>query len=149
MKIVNCFPFTFGAQMEPAPAVQAYCYLIRLNTGFWVTFMVDTGAAGTCLHGVPAWRIQRQLRPETSENASGVGGSCLYYGERAILVFLDTDQNTVSRTLNRLDVQAITLRDIVANRGIPSIPSLLGRDILNRWKLTYDCPNSVMYLTSP
>ena len=149
MKVINCFHSTFGAQMEPAPAVQAYCYLIKLRMGFWVTFMVDTGAAGTCLHGVPAWRVQRHLRPETLEPASGVGGSCLYYGERAILVFADNQQNIVSRTLNRLDIQAISARDIVANHGIPSVPSLIGRDILNRWALTYDCTKGVMCLTVP
>jgi hypothetical protein len=133
--------------MEPAPAVQAYCYFSRLNMGFWVTFMVDTGAAGTCLHGVPAWRVQRHMRPTTLLPASGVGGPCYYYGERATLVFVDTNKNIIARTLNRIDIQAITPRDIIANQGIPSIPSLLGRDILNKWKLSYDCPNSVMCLT--
>jgi len=42
--------------MEPAPAVQAYCYLTRLNTGFWVTFMVVLGQQEqpcmACLLGV-------------------------------------------------------------------------------------------------
>jgi len=147
--IINCFPSTFGAQMEPAPAVQAYCYLTRLNTGFWVTFMVDTGAAGTALHGVPAWRVQRHMRPETLLPASGVGGSCYYYGERATLVFVDNKQNPIAKTLNRIDIQAITPRDIIASQGIPSVPSLLGRDILNRRKLNYDCPNNVMCLEAP
>lgn len=135
--------------MEPAPAVQAYCYLTRLKTGFWVTFMVDTGAAGTTLHGVPAWRVQRRMRPETLLPASGVGGSCYYYGERATLVFIDTDQNNVVRTLNRIDIQTITPRDIIASQGIPSVPSLLGRDILNRWKFNYDYQNGIMCLLAP
>jgi predicted aspartyl protease len=149
MKVINCFHSTFGSQMEPAPAVQAYCYIIRLNTGFWVTFMVDTGASGTCLHGVPAWRIQRRLRPDTVLPASGIGGSCYYYGERATLIFADERRNAVPRTLNRLDIQVISARDILANRGIPSIPSLIGRDILNHWKFTYDCPSGVMCLIAP
>ena len=149
MRIINCFPNTFGAQMEPAPAVQAYCYFTRLQIGSWVTFMVDTVAAGTTLHGVSAWRIQRHMRPETLLPASGVGGSCVYYGERAVLVFIDSDNNPLSKTLNRIDIQAITPRDIIANQGIPSIPSLLGRDILNRWKFEYDYPNSTMRLITP
>lgn len=149
MKVISCFPSTFGRPMEPAPAVQAYCYLVRLEIGFWITFMVDTGAAGTCLHGAPAWRIQRHMRLTTLLPASGVGGSCNYYGERATLIFVDTNRNPIARTLNRIDIQVITPRDVVANRGIPRVPSLLGRDILNKWKLNYDYPNGVMCLEAP
>lgn len=135
--------------MEPAPTVQAYCYLARLKAGFWVTFMVDTGAAGTCLNGASAWRIQRHMRPKTILPASGISGSCNYYGERATLVFVDTNKNPVARTLNRIDIQAITRRDILISRGIPKVPSLLGRDILNRWKFNYDYPNGVMFIQVP
>ena len=148
MSVIDCHQSTFGAQMEPAPAVQAYCFLIRLNIGFWVTFMIDTGAAETCLHGVPAFRIRQNLRPETLELASGIGGTCEYYGERATLVFSDNKRNAVSRTLNRIDIQKITPTVIMANRGIPSTPSLIGRDILNRWKFTMDCPNSAICLVT-
>jgi hypothetical protein len=132
--------------MEPAPLVQAHCYLTRLNMGLWATFMVDTGAAGTCLHGAPAWRVQRHMRPTTLLPASGVGGPCSYYGEHATLIFYDNQHQYVSRTLNRIDIQVITPRDIIASHGIPNIPSLLGRDILNKWKFTYDCPNGIRCL---
>jgi hypothetical protein len=135
--------------MEPAPAVQAYCYLTRINVGFWVTFMVDTGAAGTTLHGAPAWSVQRYMRPATILPASGVGGNCNYYGEQSILVFRATDNNPVSRTLRRIDIQALTDREILNPSSLLSIPSLLGRDILNKWKLNYDCPNGTMYLEVP
>jgi hypothetical protein len=149
MNVINCFHSTFGAPGEPAPAVQAFCYLPRLSQGFWVTFLVDTGASGTAIHGAPAWSLQSRLRPETLEAASGVGGSNYYFGERATLVFTDKDGTPVSRTFNRIDIQLITAHDIAANHGIPQLPSLLGRDILNRWKLTYDCPNDIMCITKP
>lgn len=140
MKVIKCFPFSFGRPMEPAPAVQAYCYLRRLKTGFWVTFMVDTGAEGTCLHGARALAIQRYMRPLTLKPASGVGGSCYYYGEQATLLFYDTNRNPRARTLNRLDIQQFTPNNVFF------VPSLLGRDILNRWGLHYDYSNGSMFL---
>lgn len=143
MKVINCFPYSFGRQMEPAPAVRAYCYLNRLSMGFWVNFMVDTGAAGTCLHGAKAWAIRQYMRSLTLRPASGVGGSCWYYGEQATLVFYDTNRNRVARTFNRLDIQQFT------DNNVDFVPSLLGRDIINRWRLHYDYPNGSMCLIAP
>ena len=143
MKVINCFPSTFGSQMEPAPAVQAYCYLRRLDSGFFVIFMVDTGASGTCLHGASAWAIQRNMRPSTLKPASGVGGSCWYYGEQATLLFYDANGNPIAKTLNRIDIQQFT------PSNIRIVPSLLGRDILNKWGLHYDYSLGSMYLMVP
>lgn len=144
MRVINCFPFSFGrSRMEPAPAVQAYCYVHRLKMGFWVIFMVDTGAAGTCLHGAHAWIIQRYMRPSTLLPASGVGGSCDYYGEQATLIFRDTNGNWIPRTLKRIDIQQLKATDRL------DVPSLLGRDILNRWGLLYDYSNGQMHMMVP
>lgn len=138
MSTIRCFLSRFGSQMLPAPAVQAYCYFPRFNLGRRVVFMVDTGASGTSLHGVTAWELQRHLRLTTLETARGVGGSCRYYGEAAILVFTDIQGQQITQPLRRIDIQRILPEELSQDADVLRVPHLLGRDILNRWPLIYD-----------
>lgn len=148
MRTIRCTLSTFGSQMLPAPAVQAYCYLPRLNLGHLVVFMVDTGASVTALHGASAWRLQPHLRPTTLETWHGVGGTCRYYGEAAILLFMDTQGHPI-HPLRRIGIQRILPEEVAQDADILRVPSLLGRDILNRWALTYDVPGGDIRLEVP
>lgn len=149
MKTIRCTLSTFGAQMLPAPAVQAYYYLPRLNLGGLVLFMVDTGASGTSLHGAAAWNLRGNLRPSTLDTARGVGGTCRYYGEQAVLLFEDTQGQPITRPLRRIDIQRILPAQLAQDADILRVPCLLGRDILNRWPLIYDIPNGDIRIMVP
>jgi len=61
---------------------------------------------------------------------SGVGGIVHCYPERAILAFTDPDV-----VLYAYDINIDIMQD---DRDMEQLPSLLGRDILSRWKITYD-----------
>ena len=95
--------------------------------------LVDTGASDTCLH--PADTIRARIpfdRLEGQDTVQGVGGISSYFREPASLLFED-DSNL---RIYRLDLLIAAPTD--SNRGLPS---LLGRDVLNRWQMLYDPMN--------
>ena len=104
----------------------------RLGVSYTVPFLVDTGADGTCLHpgdglraGVPFGRLRDGV------TVSGIGGQSTYYEEPAILMFTDD----VERSTYRYNaVVEIAKPEDVSDE----IPSLLGRDIIDRWRMVYD-----------
>jgi len=149
MRTIPGFLSRFGSRMTPAPAVQVYYYIERLNITHLVTFMIDTGASGTCLHGFRARELQGHMRQNTLDPARGVGGSALYYGERVLLIFTDDNNQLLSRSLNRMDIQQILPSAVAKDRDILRLPSLLGRDILNRWEFRYNASQGNVTLLVP
>lgn len=131
---------TFGSGDTPAPAVQVYLYIERINHGEWIDFMIDTGAGGTCLHGSYAFDLQDRLRSRTLKPYGGIAGiSCWYYHEKAELLFVDDRGEEVSRII-RIGIQQFTpehVRDQDTLEECLDCPSLLGRDILNKCIFTY------------
>lgn len=141
MKLVRCSLSTFGFEMTPAPAVQAYCYINRINRGEWVDLLIDTGASETCLHGIYALDLQEYMRDDTLEVSYGIGGiRCAYYHERATLLFRDEKSQPLSRVV-MIGIQQFTEEDFNDPDNLEDClecPSLLGRDILSRWELRYN-----------
>jgi len=123
--------------MAPAPLVQAYCYIPRFNCGRKVDFLIDTGAAGTCLHGGYALGLQSRIQGNIITPMGGIGGSRPYYQERVILVFTDDKARPVSCTVT-LGIQKMLPQDIANDPDILRMPCLLGRDVLNRWEFKYN-----------
>lgn len=122
--------------MTPAPAVQAYWYIPRLDHGEWVEFLIDTGASATCLNGIYALDLQRHMRPSTLSPSTGIGGSSNYFHEQAMIVFRDDRNDLLSRTIT-IGIQHIQRRHL-RDPAILYCPCLLGRDILNRCAFVYD-----------
>lgn len=140
MRKVICKSQTFGFETTPAPAVQAYCYIKRINHSEWVDFLIDTGASGTCLHGIYAFDLQEHMRKRTLKDYYGIGGvSCGYYHEEATLVFRDDRNQPLSRMV-RIGIQQFTeehLKDQDLLEECLECPSLLGRDILSKCFFVY------------
>lgn len=97
-----------------------------------VRFLVDTGAAVTCIHpkdGIPL-RLPFD-RLQHGGYVTGVGGRSERFVERAILTFVDADG-------------AVTyVYDLDTRVGKPEqvgsgLPSLLGQDVLGRWVMVHD-----------
>jgi hypothetical protein len=114
------------------PFIESKIDFPRLQISGTVKLLVDTGADNCIL--MPAdcdmlgidWS---QLRG--GQNVFGVGGSSKTYREPAVLMFEDDD--------NRLHSYSTPLAIMApAPTQLPQMPSLLGRDILSRWKMTYD-----------
>lgn len=146
---VPCRLSNFGfVMMRPAPAVQVYCYINRLNRGEWVDFLIDTGASESCLNSIYALDLQQSMRPQTLETSIGIGGNCLYFHEQATLVFRDERNQPMARLVRRLGIQQIR-REYLSIPNFLDCPSLLGRDILNQCQLYYRFQQGVVELIFP
>jgi len=135
----------FSILVTPAPRVQVLCYMPRLNLGFEVDFMIDTGASGTCLNGGYALGLQHRMRENTLEYSTGIGGWCGYYREKAVLVFTDATEQQLARQVE-LGIQQIQQRP---DPQLLRTPCLLGRDILSEWEFRYDHKNRHVELIAP
>jgi len=125
--------------MSPAPAVQALCYIPRIHHSGWVDFMIDTGASATCLNGVYALCLEQYKRAGTIRSSTGISGSCDYFYEDALLIFMDIRGREVAESI-KLGIQCIP----VTNRSDPDwlhCPCLLGRDVINKYAFSYDAQN--------
>lgn len=148
MRTVRCTLSSFGYGGVPAPAVQAYFYIPRIAQSGLVTFLIDTGASGSCLHGPPALYLQGYLKKQSIRSTTGIGGNSRYYHERAILVFTDDKGQRLARGTS-LGIQKLSPIKTFFNKGILRLPNLLGRDILSRCEFRYDASNGNITMTFP
>ena len=113
-----------------APYVEARLTLPRFKLNTDISFLLDTGATLTVLMPMDGSKIgldySKLLNPEMSH---GVGGEARNFMEDALVTFAD-DQLGIATYKIRLMVAEPTTDNA-------SIPSLLGRNIVNRWKLNY------------
>lgn len=113
--------------------------LSRLGIEGTVDFLIDTGADMTCLHPQDAGRLGISPdRAQQSVMSAGVGGTLQYYREEAILTFQDQDGSDL---LFYCDIH------ISQDPAVDALPSLLGRDFLNRCRLLADNPENQVLIT--
>ena len=127
------------------PVVAGYLTLPRLGIARNITFLVDTGAHATCIHprdGMAAAIPFDQL--ENPVTSHGVGGPATYFRERAVLEFVDGDAREIrSHGVDVLIAKPAAEPLHTMNR----LPSLLGRDIIDRWRMVYDRTDGVLEFT--
>ena len=115
------------------PFVRVLITIPRLGIQRAVDLLVDTGADNTCLNHRDAAYLRlfpEVLRESERSYATGIGGSSLYFREDARLVFLDADDDPPRE-------YDVSLRIADMSDAPTSIPSLLGRDILNLHRMVY------------
>ena len=124
------------------PIVGSRLVVPRLGVDDWVDFLVDTGADSTCLHPADGQYIQFPYDElNVSLDSEGVGGSYPYYREYAFVVFYDSDNNQ-ARAFDIILAVARPEQPTPSNPRpvVNRLPSLLGRDVLNRLRMDYDFP---------
>ena len=117
----------------PAPYVEAEVHILRLGLRGKVNFLIDTGADATSLHPGDLGNLgitSRALRQERIE-VNGVGGSIAYALEDAAIACYDGEAG--GWRYFPLRIQICAASDAASVQGVPS---LLGRDVLNRCALS-------------
>jgi hypothetical protein len=113
------------------PMLKGRLLLQRFGVRNDVTFLVDTGADRTMLSGRDLLRLRLdESRFTPGPLMTGVGGIERTWLEPATVVFTDVVDGHI-HVYRQLLVVALT-------RSAPQrLPSLLGRDIRNRWHMNY------------
>jgi hypothetical protein len=113
-----------------APYIEARLSFPRLGLRGFIWLLVDTGADGTVLMPTDGRNLDIDFAALHTETASqGIGGSATVFSEEAILSFFDA-RHAYSYLLT-IGIAAPTAYN-------HRFPSLLGRDVLARWRCIID-----------
>lgn len=105
--------------------------LPRLGLTAGISFLVDTGADSTLLMPADARHMGVDYAKLTDQTESvGIGGTSLDFLEEATVAFLEPDRC--------LYLYYVDLRIAEPTTDILELPSLLGRNVLDRWRMAYD-----------
>jgi hypothetical protein len=114
------------------PYVNGRLLLPRLNLSSNLSFLVDTGADVSTL--MPTDGLKMNINYQTlgdSMLVDGIGGNARCFQEEAVLAFDEPNRNLIR-------FYAITLMILEAQQALTTLPSIVGRDILDRWRMNYD-----------
>ena len=132
-------------ESDGLPVVEGFLTLPRFDVTKGITFMVDTGAYATCIHprdgALARIPFDSLERPVTSD---GVGGTATYFIEPAVLEFVDGDAREVRSY--EIDVR-IAKPAPDPRHSVNQLHSLLGRDMIDRWRMLYDRTDNLLEFT--
>lgn len=114
------------------PFVEGLLVLPRLGKSATVSFLVDTGADGTFLMPSDALTLRLDygaLRPPVSGGISASSADTAEHKEPAVVLFTDG-----SDTFGYY----VEIGILPWDPRMQGVPSLLGRDVLHRWRMEYD-----------
>ena len=113
------------------PFIDGRIVVLRANLKGGVPFLIDTGADTSALMPADAQRLGIDYSTLTGErDAVGIGGVSRSYTEPVLIAFEDSDTS--------LYIYQIDIMIPAAAPELFRLPSLLGRDILNRWSMSYN-----------
>lgn len=118
------------------PFIEARIVLPQQKAFGNVSFVLDTGADRSLLMPLDAQRCNIDWdQLERTESSSGIGGQLEHYVESAIVAFTSGEE---------LYLYSIELGISPPSVEIMKLPSLLGRDIIDQWRITYDKPSMTL-----
>lgn len=140
---IPCF---FKPGIFEAAYVAAVLESKALNIHETVELLVDTGASRTTILDKDAIRLGLDFTKleKLSEGMLGIGGLVdTYILKNVKLIFRREDKKSHTENLEKIYV----LKHPNLNEKILRIPSILGRDILNKHALIYDKRHEKAYIT--
>ena len=124
------------------PFVEGSLTLPRFGVTRHIDFLVDTGADATCIHprdsrpaGIPFDLLRGGI------TSQGIGGQATYFRELAVLEFVDAEARKIHSCEVTVNIAKPGTR---ASDPINTIYSLLGRDIIDRWRMVYDRTDNLL-----
>lgn len=142
MAIQGYYDLPESLEDTPAPYVKVRVHLQHTDHLAELDFLVDTGAYATVLHpddvdrmGIDAGSLQGR-----QTEASGIGGSMRYLSVDAVLSLYDEEAGAWRGFPVQLDISTEE-----ANPD-DRLPSLLGRDVLNRCNCNFDARQGIVTL---
>ena len=121
------------------PYVQGWLILPRLKIQGDVEFLVDTGADSTIIHPSDGQKLKVPFGDLQSEiSAVGIGGGHSYFSENAVILFEDDTR------LREYHCEVLIGKP---SSSLNRLPSLLGRSLLNHWRMLYDPPEDLLTMS--
>jgi hypothetical protein len=122
------------------PYIHCDVYLPRLNAWGEISFLLDTGADRSLITSGDAHKLMiPYVELIGNSEMAGIGGTIHCFSERAILGFRDRTK--------RLFVYDIMIDITDDGPYTDEIPSLLGRDVIDRWCIVYDPQKGILNAT--
>jgi hypothetical protein len=113
------------------PYIEGRLSIPRLKVAGNISFLVDTGADQTLLMPDDARFLSIDFSMLRSKSlASGIGGASGVFLEPAYLLFTEPSKRVYAYSIRLL------ISEPLANHV--GVPSLLGRDVLDRWRMVYE-----------
>ena len=131
-----------GFFVEGRPVIPITVRVPRLNTSNTLGFLVDTGADTSVIHPFDAegLRIDTSLLaiPQEIHETLGVGGISREWREDVVLILHHVDR--------RQDQMGFSMSFAVTTEDNRDLPSLMGMDLLRRYRLTVDLQADIVTL---
>ena len=113
------------------PFIEGRLILPRLNIQGDISFLMDTGADTSMVMPGDAKRLGLPFDMlQGDRECGGIGGTIHHFVERGIIVFTDPQV-----MLYAYDLEVSIMPD---DPDMEEVPSLLGRDVIDRWRIIYD-----------
>jgi predicted aspartyl protease len=114
------------------PFVEGHFLLPSQNLRGNISFLVDTGTDLTMIMPDDSQRLGIDLdNLSGQQETTGIGGRVETALERALITFHEPNSN-------KLRLYNLDLDFIYPNSYTRNMPSILGRDIIDRWRINYD-----------
>ncbi len=132
------------------PYVIAFLVCPKLNLQESIAFLVDTGASATVIMDNDAHRLKIDYAAlkRRKEKTTGVGGSVdTYILPDVRLYFRTADGKLHEERMGDISVLKHAIKNEEEAARIRKLPSLLGRDFLNRYKAMLDRASDRLTIT--
>lgn len=122
------------------PYLEGRLIIPRLEVTGEISFLVDTGADQSLLSPLDGQRLRLDYSRLGNEGESiGMGGIVQNFQEQAFLTFSDA-----GRTLY---AYAVNIAIATPSPDIMDLPSLLGRDVVDHWRMVYEPDRDLLTFT--
>lgn len=112
------------------PYIEALIVLPRLKLRGNISFIIDSGADKTMIMPDDGQRLAIDYAALSNQQiCGGVGGQFTAYDESALILFSEPGK--------RVFIYNRTISILPQSLGVRGTPSLLGRDVLDKWRWDY------------